>query len=247
MEPLKEGSFSWQGYLSMPPNMAWWKANHNVRDRKGWTAIHTAVLYRKQNLVAALVNMGADIYALTKSSSSNVLHLATELESVNLLSFFWEIGPCFDLQSRNSRGDTPLHIAARLWMLCGNRACFDFLMETGASNMNLKNHADEYVLDLLLIPHRHTNDFALLRPLVLQGARLTRLPISSNRVRHQLANLRLSLKLCRLASRATARALMHQRVLHKDVIPLIVAEIEKTNERPDIWFYSVPAAAFLAV
>lgn len=237
MNDLVEGQFSWSKVIYLHvhemPEMQitpWVKRNADKHDKSGNTLLHYALWKECQVVVGQLVAMGTNIYAKTHRDGQNVLHLAARYNLPACLSLFLHIGR-FNVNRRNANGNTPLHLAAEDMRRSGTPyECMHILLQHGA-DLNLLNGSNQTVLDILVLPMKISSGVShgLLDDLIRQGARFHRTKHAEKKY-PRLIHLRRSLARFRLASRATALALRHRKDVHKDVIPLIIQQIELTRD-----------------
>lgn len=246
MNDLVEGQFLWskvsviqfgEAYTHNTANAAeiqitpWLTRNASKRDEVGNTLLHFMLWEQYQRIVGQLVASGVDIYVKTQTNRQNVLHLSAVYHLPACLTLFLGIGRRFNVNRRDLNGNTPLHLAAdnvREGFAC---TCMNILLQHGA-DLNLLNGKNQTVLDILVSRRKFYQPIShdVLDDLVRQGAWFHRTK-HANKKYPWLVHLRHSLARSRLASRATALALRHKKDVHKDVIPLIIQQIELLSEK----------------
>ena len=82
-------------------------ADVNVDGGAGWRPLHHAALYGQVEAMSVLVEMGADVHAMTHRGDT-ALHLARNTETVT-----WLLEAGAELNHRNNGGETPLIQAIR--------------------------------------------------------------------------------------------------------------------------------------
>ncbi|GAB0087794.1 ankyrin repeat domain-containing protein 27 [Sergentomyia squamirostris] len=108
-------------------------AKVNVKDHEGKTPLHVSARTGQQSNLLLLLHAGAKIDARTSLTTETPLHLAAnngQDRCVKALLYFCDHMhiPQISINARNSRGDTPLHVAAR-W---GFASIVESLLEFGA-------------------------------------------------------------------------------------------------------------------
>jgi len=187
-----------------------------------------------QRTVGILVEMEVDIYPKTKKFRNNVLYLAAMYRLPCVLILFLSMETKLNVNARNAQGETPLHVAARRWRWDYDRRCFDVLIDAGA-NLALIDNDGVYPLDVLLVPDAqcwHGNWQIPLQDLkryILMGARFGKNTRRARIIPEELREVQRNAACCRLAARALALVL-RKRGVHRNVIPLITAEVEKYRE-----------------
>lgn len=106
----------------------------------GYTALHYAVAVGDRSLVDALIRVGADVNALTKSQFATPLHVAVMQQRADMLSVLIDAGA--NIGAANTNGMTALHFAAHRGVL----DAVNVLLAAGAAH-SLKDAAGHTPLD----------------------------------------------------------------------------------------------------
>jgi ankyrin repeat protein len=117
------------------------KADLNLRDKEGMTALLWAARFNQTEVMNILLGGGADAKCKT-NTGENALMLAGEYGKTELLERL--IGAGLDVNAQDSKGNTALMNAAE----CGNTEMVRVLMDNGA-DVNIKNKEQKTALDFV--------------------------------------------------------------------------------------------------
>ncbi|SDZ43165.1 ankyrin repeat domain-containing protein [Bacillus sp. 166amftsu] len=116
----------------------------NTFSQDGWTPLHLASYFGKEEAARLLLSLGADIHARAKNSNENMpLHAAVANKQVKLVELLIKNGA--DINAKQSGGWTSLHEAA----LLGNTEIVELLIKEGA-NIQLRKDDEKTPLDIAL-------------------------------------------------------------------------------------------------
>lgn len=134
----------------------------NERDENGLLPIHYAILGKRENMIEALCDWGADVNAPTNDGET-LLHYAVISGSKEIVKAILEAG--FDPNEQNLSGETPLHYAAAQDKL----TLIDLIQENGGNPSIVNPHgisplaligSSAYQKDPLSISNSHLILFA---------------------------------------------------------------------------------------
>jgi ankyrin repeat protein len=97
----------------------------DARNKKGVTPLHSAARSGSYDMVAKLLDVGADPRLVTLDGN-NVVHVAVLGKNTEVINLFLTKG--LDVNSSNNQKETPLHFAGR----SGHMSVINFLLEKGA-------------------------------------------------------------------------------------------------------------------
>lgn len=105
------------------------KAILNTPDSSGYTPVHTAATYGREDMAKLFVETyGACVDTRTKSGTTTI---ASAVGNVNILRLFLQKGAAHLVNTSDERGVLPLHLAA----IVRNADSFNLLLEHGAAAM----------------------------------------------------------------------------------------------------------------
>uniref|UniRef100_A0ABD2VWG2 Uncharacterized protein n=1 Tax=Trichogramma kaykai TaxID=54128 RepID=A0ABD2VWG2_9HYME len=124
----------------------------DVRDKKGNTPLHLALLAKRRKVAELLMNRGADLNLANADGSTplHLLFLGSRPFHADFMERFWEIGDAsprpLKIDARDKRGNTPLHLAMRNFAKVSNAV--ELMLRRGA-NPNLANAEGETCLHII--------------------------------------------------------------------------------------------------
>ncbi|MBT6153778.1 MAG: hypothetical protein HOK71_10230 [Planctomycetaceae bacterium] len=114
----------------------------NMRNEDGYTALHAAASYDREELVDLLISRGADVeLKVADEYGGTALHRATDNDSVSIIDVLMAAGA--DPNTKDRHGNISLHFAGQF----GNPKAVKALLEHGA-DANATNNEGNTPLDL---------------------------------------------------------------------------------------------------
>ena len=81
----------------------------DVSDRDDWTALHSATLFNRTDVIKRLLHEGADVNRQTRNDKDTPLHFAARYNCTEAIRLLLDIGA--DINLKNYSNKTPLHAA----------------------------------------------------------------------------------------------------------------------------------------
>lgn len=105
----------------------------NACNAEGTTALHSAAMYGRSELVPLLICAGAKINIRSTGRGATPLHLACQNKRTTTASALLDVPDC-DVNAQDSRGNTPLHYAC----VSGSAPLVQLLLKY-SPNLQLRN------------------------------------------------------------------------------------------------------------
>jgi ankyrin repeat protein len=128
----------------------------------GWTPLHLAAFFGREQAALALVEEGADLHALSKNDNRNTpLHAAVAARKANLVRLLLAAGA--DANAKAANDWTALHLAA----FSGDPVVMEILLAQHP-NLNASNHEGQTALEIA-VEKKHAAVAELLRQKQTKG------------------------------------------------------------------------------
>lgn len=121
-------------------------ADVNIKDNKGMTPLFYAIEHRDKSIFNLLVRHGGDVNIIDKNGNTLLHHAVSNRDNTNVVSnIIFLIKKGVNINSKNNKGDTPLHTASNFMRISAKIACgtstpeaIELLVKNGA-NIKIKN------------------------------------------------------------------------------------------------------------